>query len=100
MEDHINTQNILCELADYKSIYTELTGKRCCDIYKQYLQSDSTTTKANIYVLLQTLASKFKSQESFQKRINISNFQDCNNDDMLCEDAEEDVMIYKDNQES
>lgn len=45
MEHHLNARSILCELVEYKQVYTELKSQRCLELYKQYLASDSISTK-------------------------------------------------------
>lgn len=34
LEDHLNAQQILSELADYKPVYQELVSQRCIELYK------------------------------------------------------------------
>ena len=74
MEDHLNSQQLLSELAEYKVIYSELTSPRCLEKFKSYLGSDNTSLKANTYILLGSMVHKYKSNEHFSKKINISNF--------------------------
>lgn len=47
------------------------------------------------------MVQKYKMNEHFTKKINISNFQDCTDEIMMDEDEEEDVLIFnEDNKES
>ncbi len=65
IEDHINSQNILAELVDFKVVYTELTSPRCIELYTSYLSSDSTSAKSNLYMLLTAIIGKYNSNESY-----------------------------------
>eukprot|EP00347_Sterkiella_histriomuscorum_P002974 403366086 len=92
-EDNLNAQTVLSELVEYKAIYQELTSQRCLEKYEEYLTLESSVaSKSNTYILLQQIASKYKQNEHFSKKINISNFQDCGDDMML--DEEEDVLVF------
>lgn len=55
-------------------MYQELTSERCIKLYKEYLDSDSVSTKANVYLLLSGIISKYKANENYSKRINITSF--------------------------
>ena len=52
VEDHINAASLLGELVEYKLVYTELVNQRNLQIFRDYLQSDNSSSKANIYLLL------------------------------------------------
>ena len=95
-EDHLNAQQVLSELADYKPAYIELTSQRAQQVFRECLASDNDSAKANAYQLLQSLVQKYKQNEKFAKKINISNIQDCT-DEINLEDDEE-VMICEDNE--
>jgi len=45
MEDHMNACTILSELADYKPLYLEMLSSRAFEVYKEYLGSDSSSSK-------------------------------------------------------
>lgn len=93
MEDHINAYTVLSDLVEYKAIYSELTSQRCLDLFNQYLNANSrdSSSKVYIYLLLTTIIDKYTSNESYQKRINISSFKE-SVDDVMLED--EDVLEY------
>jgi SIT4 phosphatase-associated protein len=74
LEDHLNAQNLLSELADYKQIYLELTSSRSCALYKSYLSSECQSSKVNTYILLCNIIAKYNVNENYQKRINIASF--------------------------
>ncbi|CDW85807.1 UNKNOWN [Stylonychia lemnae] len=97
-EDHLNAQSLLTELVEYKAIYQELTSQRSLEVFSECLSSESSSSKANTYLVLQGISQKYKSNENFSKRINFSNFQDCG-DDMVLED-DEDVLVFNDDKES
>lgn len=67
---------------------------------KANLGSESQSSKANTYVLLANIIQKYKSNEQFQKKINISNFQDCTDEINLDEEEGEEVLILNDDKES
>jgi hypothetical protein len=48
-------------------------------------------------VLLTSIVAKFKANEHFQKRVNISTFEDCSEDISI--DEEEDVLVFNEDQE-
>ena len=85
-------------MADYKPVYQELVSQRCIDLYKEYLKSDSSSSKANLYILFTSIVSKYKANEHFQKRINITSFED-GAEDMIIEEDEE-MLLFKDDKES
>ena len=98
LEDHLNAQQILSELADYKPVYQELVSPRCIELYKTFLKGNSDTSKANLYILFTSIVSKYKANEHFQKRINITSFED-GAEDMIIEEDEE-MLLFKDDKES
>ena len=52
VEDHMNAASLLSELVEYKQVYLELVSQRNLDIIKEFLKSESESSKANIYILL------------------------------------------------
>ena len=62
------------------------------------MNEGSTSTKTNVYILLSSIISKYKANESYQKRINITSFQEGTDEMML--DDDEDTLIFKDDKES
>ena len=62
-------------------------------MYDEYLGSESESSKTNVYILLTNLIAKYNSNESYQKRINISSFQE-GVEDMMMDD--EDVLEFQD----
>lgn len=65
------------------------------------MEEGSTTTKVNVYILLSSIISKYKANENYQKRVNISSFQEGADDMMLGgADDDEDTLIFKDDKES
>lgn len=95
-EDHLNVQQVLSELVDYKSAYSELTSQRAQQVFRECLVEDCDSAKANAYQLLQNLVQKYKQNEKFAKKINISNIQDCADEINL--DDDEEVLVFEDTQ--
>lgn len=62
------------------------------------MKSDCDSSKSNLYILFTSVVSKYKANEHFQKRINITSFED-GAEDMIIEDDEE-MLLFKDDKES
>ena len=92
VEDHMNAGSLLSELVEYKSIYQELVSQRNLEKLEEFLQSDSDSSKTNIYIMLGTIVQKYKSNEQFSKRIITSYDEDEAMDD-------DEVMLEFNNQE-
>lgn len=60
-EDQLNSQQILCDIADYKLLYTEMLSEGAFELYKGYLKSESDSSKSNVYILLSLLLQKYHS---------------------------------------
>ena len=56
---------MLSELIEYKAIYQEMTSARSLELLKQHIGSESSSSKANSFVLLSNLVQKYKSNEQF-----------------------------------
>lgn len=84
---------MLTELVDQKVVYEELITPKYIELYKSYLKSDNVSTKANLYILLTTIVSKYKANEHSQKKANGNTYDDCA-EDIVIEDDEE-MMMYK-----
>lgn len=88
---------MLSELVDFKPIYQELASQRCCQLYKEYLENEtSESSKVNTYILLSNIVQRYSTHENYKKRINITSFQEGVED--LMED--EDVLEFQDNKVS
>jgi hypothetical protein len=61
LEDQLNAQQILSDIADYKVLYLEMLSDKAFDNYREYLGSDSDSSKTQTYVLLTLLMCKYRS---------------------------------------
>ena len=57
----MNACTILTEIADYKTLYLDMLSPRAIEMYREYLGSEDSSAKQNIYVLLSLLLCKYRS---------------------------------------
>ena len=95
-EDHLNAQSLLSEIVEYKQVYQVLCSQRSLESLKANLDSECYSSKVNTLVLLINMVAKYKSNESFQKKINIESLaMDGSPEDLTAGmDDDEDVLIF------
>ena len=60
LDSHLNVSSILIELAEQKPIYMELISEKSLRLISSLLDSDCQSTKSNLYLLLSTMALKYR----------------------------------------
>ena len=92
----MNAQSLLSEIVEYKQVYQVLCSQRSLESLKANLDSECYSSKVNTLVLLINMVAKYKSNESFQKKINIESLaMDGSPEDLTAGmDDDEDVLIF------